>query len=65
MKSSPAKPEVAAVLPLSNEMVRNASSDIFANRYPDHPLTHELAAVARRIGGERALETQVHVARPA
>ncbi|MCU0878045.1 MAG: MinD/ParA family protein [Pirellulaceae bacterium] len=41
--------QVAAILPLSNEMVRNASSDIFTNRYPDHPLTDELVALARRI----------------
>jgi MinD-like ATPase involved in chromosome partitioning or flagellar assembly len=46
--------EVAAILPLSNEMVRNASSDIFANRYPDHPLTSESAMVARRIAGGSA-----------
>jgi len=43
------KTEVAAVLPLSTEMVRMASSDIFCNRYPDHPLTHELMGVAKRI----------------
>ena len=43
------KTEVAAILPLSNEMVRNASSDIFTNRYPDHPLSQELAEVASRI----------------
>jgi len=43
--------EVAAILPLCNEMVRTASSDIFCNRYPDHPLTNELAAVTARIVG--------------
>jgi septum site-determining protein MinD len=43
--------EVAAVLPLSNEMVRNASADIFVNRYPEHPLTRELSAIAMRICG--------------
>ena len=60
------KTEVAAVLPLSNEMVKNASSDIFANRYPNHPLTRELAAVARRIGsGDLPQETLVGVVRPA
>jgi MinD-like ATPase involved in chromosome partitioning or flagellar assembly len=60
------KAEVAAVLPLSNEMVRNASSDIFVNRYPDHPLSRELAAVARRLagGGDRPAETQVLARRP-
>jgi hypothetical protein len=41
--------EIAAILPLSNDMVRMASSDIFVNRYPDHPLTNELATVADRI----------------
>jgi septum site-determining protein MinD len=43
------KTEVAAILPLSNEMVRNASSDIFTNRFPDHPLSRELAGLAQRI----------------
>jgi MinD-like ATPase involved in chromosome partitioning or flagellar assembly len=41
--------DVAAVLPLSTEMVRNASSDLFCNRYPTHPLTQELAEVVKRI----------------
>ena len=45
--------EVAAILPLSNEMVRMASGDIFCNRYPSHPLTNELAAVAARIRGAK------------
>jgi MinD-like ATPase involved in chromosome partitioning or flagellar assembly len=45
------KTEVAAILPLSNEMVRTASGDIFSNRYPDHPLTLEFAEVAQRIVG--------------
>ncbi len=49
--------EVAAILPLSNEMVRNASNDIFTNRYPDHPLTNELAMVARRIATGSSVET--------
>jgi MinD-like ATPase involved in chromosome partitioning or flagellar assembly len=43
------KGEVAAVLTLNNEMVRLASSDIFVNRYPEHPFTRELERVARRI----------------
>ena len=43
--------DVAAVLPLSTEMVRNASSDLFCNRYPTHPLTQELAQVVQRIVG--------------
>jgi len=45
--------DVAAILPLSNEMVRLASGDIFCNRYPSHPLTNELAAVAARIRGAK------------
>ncbi len=32
--------EVAAVLPHSDEMMALASSDIFALRYPDHPITN-------------------------
>jgi len=43
------KTEVAAVFPLSTEMVRMGSGDIFSNRFPDHPLTIELSNVARRI----------------
>jgi MinD-like ATPase involved in chromosome partitioning or flagellar assembly len=43
--------EVAAALPMSTEMVRTASGDIFCNRYPDHPLTQILRAVAQRITG--------------
>lgn len=49
--------DVAAVLPLSTEMVRNASSDLFCNRYPTHPLTQELAEVVKRI-------TPLHAAAP-
>ncbi len=41
--------EVAAMLPLSTEMVRLGSGDIFANRYPDHPLTEKLKELAERI----------------
>ncbi len=43
------KTEVAAVLPLSIEMARNASGDIFSNRYPTHPLTLDLKCVVERI----------------
>jgi MinD-like ATPase involved in chromosome partitioning or flagellar assembly len=43
------KADVAAVLPLSLEMARMASSDIFCNRYPSHPLTQELQSVVERI----------------
>lgn len=41
--------EVAAVLPLSTEMVRNASSGLFCLRYPSHPLTQDLAAVVQKV----------------
>jgi MinD-like ATPase involved in chromosome partitioning or flagellar assembly len=44
--------DVQAVLPLSIEMARNASGDIFCNRYPDHPLTQELKAIVDRIVGQ-------------
>lgn len=45
------KTEVAAVLPLSVEMARNASGDVFCNRYPNHSLTRDLAAVVPRLTG--------------
>jgi len=41
--------DVAGLLPLSTEMARLASSDLFTNRYPTHPLTLQLQAIARRI----------------
>jgi septum site-determining protein MinD len=41
--------EVAAVLPLSDDMVSLASAGIFALRYPDHPLTRMLKEVAARL----------------
>ncbi len=44
--------DVQAVLPLSIEMARNASGDIFCNRFPDHPLTQELKAIVDRIVGQ-------------
>ncbi|MBX3447988.1 MAG: MinD/ParA family protein [Planctomycetaceae bacterium] len=34
--------QVAALLPLSNEMVKLGSGGLFANRYPDHPLSVSL-----------------------
>lgn len=43
------KVEVAAMLPLSTEMARIASSDLFTNRYPTHPLSLELQAIAKRL----------------
>lgn len=41
--------DVAAVLPLSLEMAHTASGEIFANRYPTHPLTRGLEDVVQRI----------------
>jgi MinD-like ATPase involved in chromosome partitioning or flagellar assembly len=42
---------VAAVLPHSDEMMKLASSTIFALRYPDHPLTSALREVAAQLTG--------------
>lgn len=49
--------EVAALLPLNAEMSRLGSGGLFVNRFPDHPFTHGLQALARRVingvaGGE-------------
>jgi MinD-like ATPase involved in chromosome partitioning or flagellar assembly len=41
--------EVAAVLPLSEDVVRLASADIFCLRYPAHPFTQGLIAISNRI----------------
>ena len=41
--------EVAAVLPLSEDVVHLASSDLFCLRYPDHPFTQGLSAIADRL----------------
>jgi MinD-like ATPase involved in chromosome partitioning or flagellar assembly len=41
--------EVAAVLPLSEDMVRLASGGIFCLRHPAHPLTQGLIAIADRV----------------
>ena len=43
------KTEIAAVLPLNAEIVENASSGIFCNRFPEHPFTVELRRVAKRL----------------
>ncbi len=42
---------VAAVLPLCEDMVRLGSGDLFALRFPDHPLTQAVAGVARHVIG--------------
>ena len=41
--------EVAALFPLNFEIVRVASSGIFVNRHPDHPMTLALKQVAERV----------------
>ena len=41
--------QVAGVLPLSEDVVRLASTGIFCLRYPDHPFTQSLIAIANRI----------------
>jgi MinD-like ATPase involved in chromosome partitioning or flagellar assembly len=41
--------EVVAMLPLNYEIVRLASSGIFINRFPDHPMTLALKQVAERL----------------
>jgi MinD-like ATPase involved in chromosome partitioning or flagellar assembly len=40
---------VAGVLPLSEEMIQLASSDIFCLRYPDHPLSQKVDAIAQQL----------------
>ena len=41
--------DVLAVLPHSDEMMALASSAIFALRYPDHPVAHQLGEVAESL----------------
>ncbi len=40
---------VIGMLPLSNEMAELASSGIFVNGHPDHPLTRELIRIANQV----------------
>jgi MinD-like ATPase involved in chromosome partitioning or flagellar assembly len=40
---------VVGMLPLNSEMAGLASSGLFALRFPDHPLTQELKAIAQRL----------------
>ncbi|MGE5656368.1 MAG: AAA family ATPase [Actinomycetota bacterium] len=40
---------VAGVLPQSDEMMRLASSGIFCLKYPDHPISREMAGVAEKV----------------
>jgi MinD-like ATPase involved in chromosome partitioning or flagellar assembly len=41
--------EVAGILPLSEDMIRLGSSEIFCVRFPDHPLSQEIRAIARKV----------------
>jgi MinD-like ATPase involved in chromosome partitioning or flagellar assembly len=41
--------EVPALLPMNFEIVRVASSGLFVNRFPDHPMTLGLKQVAERV----------------
>lgn len=40
---------VAAVMPNCDEMMQLGSSDLFYLRYPDHPLSQEITAIARQV----------------
>lgn len=40
---------VAAIIPLSEDVARMQSSDIFSLRFPDHPVSEEIRKVARLI----------------
>jgi MinD-like ATPase involved in chromosome partitioning or flagellar assembly len=42
---------VASVLPLTDDLIRLASSDVFSVRYPDHPWTAKIRAIGRQIAG--------------
>jgi septum site-determining protein MinD len=41
--------EVAAVLPHADEMLALASEAVFAQRYPDHPITQSLRKLSTRL----------------
>ena len=40
---------VAGVLPLSDDLIRLASSDVFSVRYPDHPWTQMIRTIGRQV----------------
>ena len=44
--------KVAAVIPHSDEMMRLGSSEVFANRYPEHPITKSLDSALSQLLGE-------------
>jgi MinD-like ATPase involved in chromosome partitioning or flagellar assembly len=41
--------QVAGILPLSDDMVQMASSDLFCLRFPNHPFSQEMEKVAKEI----------------
>ena len=43
--------ETAAILPLSEEVVQNASSGLFSLTQPDHPWSQQIRGVAERLKG--------------
>jgi septum site-determining protein MinD len=43
------KAPVAGILPLAEEMIQLASSDLFCIRYPHHPVSQEMQKVAKQI----------------
>jgi MinD-like ATPase involved in chromosome partitioning or flagellar assembly len=48
---------VAGILPVCDEMFHLASSDIFSLRYPEHPWTQTVSAIAKQLT-DRQLATK-------
>jgi MinD-like ATPase involved in chromosome partitioning or flagellar assembly len=46
---------VAGIVPLSEELIQLASSDIFCLDYPDHPFSQTIAQIASEIVGDRKM----------
>jgi MinD-like ATPase involved in chromosome partitioning or flagellar assembly len=55
---------VAGVLPLSEEMVRLGSSDIFCLQYPDHPFSRGVRLIAERLMGSAPGKEAPHGGKP-
>ncbi|MGV0027737.1 MinD/ParA family ATP-binding protein [Phormidesmis priestleyi] len=47
---------VAGILPVSEEMFDLGSSGIFSLRYPNHPWTQEMTAIAQQVTGSNSLK---------
>jgi septum site-determining protein MinD len=45
------KVPVIGLLPLNSDVAALASRELFTMRFPDHPITRELQAIAKKIGG--------------